>query len=194
MAAAKRTESGFLRRGRRPRRPLHVKAYPIGKDRRFRRLYEFADPFFLFIPNAAGRGQAAAPTAKTGVRCEYLWRRQNPTRRRRDPSSVSVPQDDAPSGSGLRAARNHLPRRGRQGRPTPAGRADALGGPIRLPGHSKVDRRREVYERKGGRPMVGPTGARSSACTIKIRSPRLKERMRGNRLHLVFPRDAKLVL
>ena len=54
------------RRGRRPRRPLHVKAYPIGKDRRFRRLYEFADPFFLFIPNAAGRGQAAAPTAKTG--------------------------------------------------------------------------------------------------------------------------------
>ena len=31
---------------------------------------------------------------------------------------------DAPSGSGLRAARNHLPRRGRQGRPTPAGRGE----------------------------------------------------------------------
>ena len=87
-------------------------------------MYEFADPLFLFIPNAAGRGQAAAPTAKTGVRCEYPWRRQNPTRRRRDPSSVSAPQDDAPSGSRLRAARNHLPRRGRQGRPTPAGRGE----------------------------------------------------------------------
>ena len=116
------------RRDRRPRRPMHVKAYPNGKDRHIRSLYEFADPFFLFIPNAAGRGQAAAPTAKTVVRCEYPWRRQNPTRRRRDPSSVSAPQDDAPSSSGLRAARNHLPRRGRQGRPTvlpPAGEAPA---------------------------------------------------------------------
>ena len=31
---------------------------------------------------------------------------------------------DAPSGSGLRAARNHLPRRGRQRRPAPAGRGE----------------------------------------------------------------------
>ena len=98
--------------------------YINGKDRRIRRLYEFADPLFLFIPNAAGRGQAAAPTAKTGVRCDYLWKCQNPPLIRRDPSSVSAPQDDAPSGSGLRAARNHLPRRGRQGRPTPAGRGE----------------------------------------------------------------------
>jgi hypothetical protein len=45
---------------------MHVKAYPNGKDRHIRSLYEFADPFFLFIPNAAGRGQAAAPTAKMG--------------------------------------------------------------------------------------------------------------------------------
>ena len=66
--------------------------YINGKDRRIRRLYECADPLFLFIPNAAGRGQAAAPTAKTEVRCEYPWRRQNPTRRRRDPSSVSAPK------------------------------------------------------------------------------------------------------
>ena len=67
---------------------------------------------------------------------------------------------DAPSGSRLRAAWNHLPRRGRQRRPTPAGRADALGGPIRLPVHRKVDRRREANELKSGRPMVGPTGVR----------------------------------
>ena len=98
--------------------------YINGKDRRIRRLYEFADPLFLFIPNAAGRGQAAAPTAKTVVRCEYPWRRQNPTRRRRDPSSVSAPQDDAPSSAELRAARNHLPRRGGKGVPLPPGGAN----------------------------------------------------------------------
>ena len=97
--------------------------YIIGKDRRFRRLYEFADPLFLFIPNAAGRGQAAAPTAKTGVRCDYLWKCQNPPWSRRDPSSVSAPQDDAPSGSRLRAARNHIPRRGGKGVPLPPGGA-----------------------------------------------------------------------
>ena len=33
----------------------------------------------------------------------------------RDPSLVSPPQDDTPSGIGLRAARYHLPQRGRQG-------------------------------------------------------------------------------
>ena len=237
------------RRDRRPRRPMHVKAYPNGKDRHIRSLYEFADPFFLFIPNAAGRGQAAAPTAKTGVRCDYLWKCQNPPLIRRDPSSVSAPQDDAPSGSGLRAARNHLPRRGRQGRPTvlpPAGEAPAkrvmrenvgsqqavekeeaggtlphlsaaltsspAGGgtypsvttascgdtspcrggrcvahsrregqalcPIPVPVLRKADRLRGAHERKGGRPMVGPTLGRPtnlevavSGCTRRERSP-----------------------
>ena len=53
-------------------------------------------------------------------------------RRRRDPSApTSPPRDDTPSGSGLRAARNHLPRRGRQGRrPKVAStRRTARGGP-----------------------------------------------------------------
>ena len=42
------------RRGRRPRRPVHAKAYPARTVRRIRSLYEFAGPSFLFIPYAAG--------------------------------------------------------------------------------------------------------------------------------------------
>ena len=42
------------RRGRRPRRPVHAKAYPARTVRRIRSLYEFACSFFLFIPCAAG--------------------------------------------------------------------------------------------------------------------------------------------
>ena len=38
------------------------------------------------------------------------------SRRGQDPSSASAPQDDTPFGSGLRAARNHRPLWGRQGR------------------------------------------------------------------------------
>ena len=62
-----------------------------------------------------------------------------------------------------------VPDCGQPGTTSPDGEAKAshsrrdgrtLGGPIRLPGHRKVGKRREANEQKSGRPMVGPTGAR----------------------------------
>ena len=107
--------------------------------------------------------------------------------------SMETPESDpAPPGSFVGFSSEAMtplpvPDCGQHGTTSPDGEAKAshsrregrtLGGPIRLPGHRKVDRRRIVYERKGGRPMVGPTLGRPtnlevavSGCTRRERSP-----------------------
>ena len=96
----------------------------IGKDRRFRRLYECADPFSCLSPMPPGGDKPTPLRQRRG--CGAII--YGDARIRPGAAGIlrrfQLRSHDAPSGSGLRAARNHLPRRGRQRRPTPAGRGE----------------------------------------------------------------------